>query len=217
MTDAKANFIVGSRGSGKSTLARQMAKTFKCAVAIDPAGDWAKSPGWIKADTLKEVRAMMAGRYKRGFRICYTPPVGRERDALSQISKWAMEFQRPFHEERSTRKFCLVVDEMAEAYSNADQQRSDQSHFRRVILQGRHYGIEVIGITQRPQDVATRYRSQAAVVYAFRVGEVAARKPIAELIGGREAGALVGLARGEYLEIEAGNVTKRRTRKPRSR
>ena len=215
MSSGGVVLITGSRGSGKSTKARELASSYKMAVAIDPARDWQWSRGWVRADTLKEVAALIRKHWRGGKRIAYTPPVGYEAEALHHLSGMVFQAQEAFFAGSSARKFLVVVDEAAEAYGNRHQERQDLTGFKRVLNQGRHHGIDVVAITQRPQDVATRMRTNADTFYAFRLGDAAAIKAVADKIGRAEAAKVAKLPAFSYVQISDGEVKNGKTRKPR--
>ena len=213
MKDAGITAIWGARGSGKSTKAREIAEQFDCCLALDPIGDWGKEPGWKPVPTLQAMADTITANWQSGFKLAYTPPTGKEAGALHHISELLMQFQAGYHSGQHTRKICLLTDEMAEAYSNAHAMREDLPGYKRAILQGRHYGLELVGISQRPQDVAARFRDNAAVTYAFALHDARARAVIGQTIG-KEADDLGRFERFDYLRIEAGVVAKGRTEKP---
>ncbi|WP_422020176.1 zonular occludens toxin domain-containing protein [Pyruvatibacter mobilis] len=215
MTSGGIQLVVGSRGSGKSTKARELAKPYKMAIAIDPARDWQRTRGWKRANDLKQVIALIRRHWKAGARISYTPPVGYEAEALNHVARIVTQAQAGFAEGRLKRKFLIAVDEAAECYGNRHQEATAMAEFKRVINQGRHDGIDVIAITQRPADVATRLRTNADIWWAFRLGDQTAIKAVAEKIGRKEAAQLATMPPFTYLQISNGNVQKGRTRKPR--
>ena len=55
----------------------------------------------------------------------------------SFVSNMLFHFQAQVYRGKPSQEVMLVVDEMAEAYSNADAQRANLSGFRRTILRKR--------------------------------------------------------------------------------
>jgi len=210
--DAKRNAIWGMTGSGKSTLARELAADFSHVIALDPAGDWGLEPGWKAVTTIAQAEHAIAAGMAGGFKVAWRPTFSTGQ-ALDALSRALMAVQEPYRLGHANRKICLMIDEMAEAYSNSDQQRADREGFRQLILQGRHYGVEIVGISQRPQDVGARFRDNAQVTYCFALPYQNARQPIAQMIG-KKADDLISLERGHYLRIEGAVVSHGETRQP---
>jgi hypothetical protein len=205
--------ILGARGSGKSTKAREVTgKSFR-RVTIDPSGDWQRR-GVKPVRDLPELSKLIAAKWRSGFDVVLTPPPGKEAIALHHVSDMLFHFQAQVYRGKPSQEVMLVVDEMAEAYSNADAQRANLSGFRRTILQGRHYGISVCGITQRPQDVATRYRDNCDKIFAFSLYADAGRDAVVAMMGRAHAASYDGLKKYEFLEKDGatGAVRKGKTR-----
>lgn len=104
---------------------------------------------------------------------------------------------------------CIAVDEMAECYSNAHAQMQQLAGFRRVILQGRHADISVVGVTQRPQDVAARFRDNCDRAYFFALHDARAREAVVAKIGREHAKQYAALPQKfAYLEWKEGRITQ---------
>jgi hypothetical protein len=103
---------------------------------------------------------------------------------------------------------------MAECYSNAHAMRRDLGGFKTLLLQGRHFDLPVIGATQFPQDVATRFRNSCGRAFTFALYDAAPRDAVLAKIGKQHMAALQSLAPFEYLEMRAGRVTRGKVRKP---
>jgi DNA helicase HerA-like ATPase len=205
--------VNGSTGSGKTTLARQLiADKFRC-VLIDPAGDdaWRRS-GFKPVRDLPQLSKAIAQHWRDGFRLVLVPPAHKGAEALDGVSLLLCQYQERLYR-READGVSLIVDEMAECYSNAHAARGDLTGFRRVILQGRHFGISVYGITQRPADVAAQFRDNCHRAFYFRLHDETSRLRIIARLGRAHESALRGLRPFEYLAEEGGAVTKGKTRK----
>ncbi len=217
MSDFPLILTIGARGSGKSTLARADTAKALRRLTIDPSGDW-KRAGVKSAPSLRKLSQEMARCWRGGFDLVYTPPVGREAEALHHVSEMLFHLQGQVLQARKprvTEGITLVIDEMAEAYSNADGMRGQHQAFRRVILQGRHYGLSVYGITQRPQDIAARFRDNCDTVNAFKLANDTGRASVLDMVGRAHQGLYLGLQRFEYLtlDVASGAVRKAKTRR----
>ncbi len=206
--------INGGTGSGKTTLARQIIADKFRAVLIDPAGDksWHRS-GFRPARDMPQLSKAIAAHWRDGFRLVLVPPAHLCAEALDCVSLLVLAYQGRLYRGRDADNVSLIVDEMAECYSNAHAMRSDLRGFRQVILQGRHFGISVYGITQRPADVAAQFRDNCDPAYYFQLFDDTSRVRIIGKLGREYREALRGLQKFEYLKVSAGQVTKGRTQK----
>jgi len=206
--------INGSTGSGKSTLARELVAGKFRAVLVDPANDaaWRKD-GFKRVRDLPELSKAIAAGWRGGFRLVLVPPAHLCAEALDGVSLLLCAYQEKLYHGKDADGASLIVDEMAECYSNSHVTRSDLRGFRRVILQGRHFGISVYGITQRPADVAAQFRDNCDRAFYFRLHDATSRDRVVARLGKEHEKAYRTLADFEYLAEARGVVSKGRTRK----
>lgn len=178
--------IWGMRGSGKSTLGRDLIRRARFdrlkprpqIVRIDPVG----AGGCTTPRQLEQ--ALIAGRPEVDFTS------SREDFAHEVISicgarsrKWA-----PIY---------LVMDEAAVYLRRLDPMIS------KAFLQGRHYGMGVMMISQRPVHVHPDYRSQATARFWLRLDEEADRAVAAKAMGRPVAARLQSLPVGQFFQHPA--------------
>lgn len=153
--------VWGRSGSGKSSYVKQLIKGRKRLIIFDPLDEYGpelriRSIAHRKASDLDEVRKGMASDW-RSFRIAYVPPSGKEPGALSALCKLLMAAQQPFKDGKGGQQLTLVVEEMNLSFPNAGGMEKCPG-FSEICSRGRHYGIEVIGVSQRIAEVNTRFR-----------------------------------------------------------
>ncbi|MGD1934209.1 MAG: hypothetical protein ACFB0Z_06835 [Candidatus Phaeomarinobacter sp.] len=214
--DGTHTAIWGSTNTGKSTLARHVLTPMPAAVVVDPVGDWKRAKGWRQATSLKQVASIMKASWSKGFHIAYEPPSGSEALALHHLSNMLWGAQADYFASKNGvgHKIGLGVDEMSECYSQAHSQTAALPGFKRLVLKGRHAGIEIVGISQFPQDVATRFRSNAATTHCFALYEPAGVAAMKQKVG-RDADRIGQLKRFHYLTFSEGKVTENVTKKSR--
>ena len=206
--DAEIAAVFGSRGSGKSTMARHIVKSHKRVLVLDPTNDWQSEGPYKPVDNIADLARMLRAAWKRKtFRIVYNVPHGRYPEALHHVSNLLCQYQQAYFDHADDRKLTLVVEEMAEAYSNAAANRRDLPGFSKVVLQGRHYGLEVVGVSQRPHDIAARFRDNAATVYVFALVDHNSRDAIARMTGPEYREQIRTLANYRFLKIRGGDVS----------
>jgi DNA helicase HerA-like ATPase len=202
--------IWGASGSGKSSLAKRMLKGRGRVVVFDPLDEYA-------AQGMKAVRRgqdMVAGIAAnwRGFRLAYVPRAGREAAHLSQMSFTLMKVQAAYKASggRKGAPLVLVVEEMNlpfPVHGGAEKCPG----FAEICSRGRHYGIEVIGLSQRIAEVATRFRGNCTETYVLRQQGPRDVAAAADALG-IDKGRVQGLRNLDWLhnkagEIRAGKVT----------
>jgi DNA helicase HerA-like ATPase len=204
---AQLTAIFGARGSGKSTLARRLIGSAERVIFFDPIGDHARELGIPQARGLDRLAERMRGR--ASFRLAFHPPPGREIEALDHLSRLVLDrVQKPYFEGRSAREILLVVEEINLAYCAPLD--PDWPSFTRVCLQGRHYGVNVIGITQRPKLVHPNFRDNAAETYILRLEGADDRQAVISRIGREHAETINRLGDHEWIRVHKGQVEQGR-------
>ena len=163
--DAKITAVYGRRGSGKSTLVQSLLKGRKRVVVFDPMAEFASQRGFVRVSCFRDLVAALRKGWGRGFKIAFVPDDDFKK-VLHGISHVLWGAQAPYDAGRDDRKVTLVVEEMNLCYPPKDLP-AGQEGFVRAILQGRHRGIEIIGVTQRPALVHPNFRSNAHDTYVF--------------------------------------------------
>lgn len=165
--DAELTLIVGKRGSGKSTITKALIKGRQKIVVFDPRDEYTRG---AKCRTLAQVKKVMKAGWGRGFELSYVPPGGREPAALHDLVCFLWSAQAPYQKGIDPRKLTLVIEEMNQGYPvyalPADMRGMDTA-----VNQGRHVGLELVGVTQRPALVSMNFRSQVSSTYLFALEE----------------------------------------------
>lgn len=167
-SDAGRIGVWGRSGSGKSSYAKARMKSARRVVVFDPMGEYG-AEGFRVVDHrrhgLDTVRIKIMEDW-RGFRIAYRPPGGREVEALSALSRLLMATQAPYQSTGRGDRLTLVVEEMNLSFPVSGVPKK-WAGFAEICSRGRHYGIEVIGISQRIAEVATRFRGNCTETVVF--------------------------------------------------
>lgn len=154
--------VWGASGSGKSSYVKAAMAQRRRVVIFDPQAEY---PG-KRLTNLETVRREMRGNWT-GFRISYTSPPGKEAQALSALCRLLLAAQRPFKETGRGSPMVLVVEEMNLSFPVAGGAARSPG-FAEVCSRGRHYGIEVWGVSQRIAEVDTRFRGNCTDTIVFR-------------------------------------------------
>lgn len=204
--------VWGASGSGKSSYVKKLVRTRKRLIIFDPLAEYAGSLPNIRnighngPDALDKVRLSMAQNWP-GFRIAYVPPAGREAVALSALSRLLMAAQKPFKDgQRGALPITLVVEEMNLSFPVSGGVQKSPG-FAEICSRGRHYGIEIIGLSQRIAEVATRFRNNCDETVVLRQKGPRDIDAATQEIGGDRA-AVTALQNLQYLHERAGVIKK---------
>ncbi|PRZ47999.1 zonular occludens toxin domain-containing protein [Tritonibacter scottomollicae] len=203
--------VWGRSGSGKSSYVKRMLKGRSRLVVFDPLAEYGEAlriptVEHRASNSLDEVRQAMVANWQ-GFRVAYVPPAGREAAALSALCKLLMAAQKPFKDgKRGAKMMTLVVEEMNLSFPVAGGAQKCPG-FADVCSRGRHFGIEIIGVSQRIAEVATRFRNNCTeTVVLAQKGPRDIDAAAQEL--GADRAAVTGLANLDYIHERHG-VLKR--------
>jgi len=138
-------------------------------VVFDPLGEY-RAEGFREirhdhAKALDEVRIAMARDWSN-FRIAYVPPAGKEAEALSILSAVLKRVQEPYRECGAGAPLILAVEEMNLSFPVAGGAERSPG-FADLCSRGRHYGITLVGVSQRIAEVSTRFRGNASQTVVF--------------------------------------------------
>ena len=186
--DAEIFAIYGRRGSGKSTLAKGLIASRPKVVIFDPRAEYA-ARGCPAFDRLADVGKHISKNFWKGFRCAYVPPAGREIEALHHLVSKLWLAQWPYECGDDDRKLTLLIEEMDLSFP-VSRLSADLNGMQRAVNQGRHVGLELIGVTQRPAQISTTFRANTAATYVFPLAADRDRKEVLSLIGRRHADTL---------------------------
>lgn len=168
MTDARCIGVFGMRGTGKTTLIQELIAPAPAAIALDPLGQYHREHRWPMARSIAELHRMLTPVWSRGFKIAFTPE-GDEIEELHKLSVYLWIAQIGFERRQHHRMLTLVVEEMDLSYPSRPLP-SELGGFKKLILQGRHRGVEIVGVSQAPSLVGATFRRNVAETYVFRLG-----------------------------------------------
>lgn len=190
------------RGSGKTTRARHLVASSPRVVAFDPLAEWATFPGFTSCERLRELVTVLKRSWRR-FRVAYVPAPGQIAAQLHGVATVLWQAQAPFPR---CPPLTLVVDELDQGFP-VRQLPAELDGMATVVLRGRHRGLEVVGISQRPALVSLSFRGNCAAQYIHALAAQQDRQAVLALIGRQHAGQLAELRPHEYLEAHGGTVT----------
>lgn len=205
--DGRRLAIFGKSGSGKSYIAEKMVEKAGRVFVFDPKGSWMKYQGFEIIEDFSKVLQFLKDMGDAAFRAVYLPESGLEMKRLSTLSYLLMDAQNDYFHEKSNEKLTFVVDELADSFPLSVGM--DRRGFASACQKGREFGLNVIGITQRPATVSTIFRGNLDEIISFDFSFPADRKAIAEAMEDYSViDAVQGLQKYSYLHWRGGEGFK---------
>jgi len=196
--------VWGRSGSGKSSYIKKRIAGQRRVIVFDPLEEYAAEGFIAIRGGLDAVRVAMRDNW-RGFRLAYVPPSGREARALSGLSRLLMSAQQPAKDNGGGAGLTLVLEEMNLSFP-VHGGEAKAPGFAEICSRGRHYGIEVIGASQRIAEVSTRFRGNGTETVVFaQKGPRDLAAAAAEL--GCDPAKVKALVNLSYIHEKAGAIT----------
>lgn len=209
-SDAGRIGVWGASGSGKSSLVKKMLRKSRRVVVFDPMDEY--SAQRMRRVTKGQELVQRIAADWGGFRLAYVPRAGREAAHLSQLCQTLMKVQQPFRDGggKGGSKLMLVVEEMNLSFPVHGGAEKCPG-FAEICSRGRHYGIEVYGLSQRIAEVATRFRGNCTESYVLRQQGPRDVAAAAEVLG-CDRSRVQALRNLDYLHMKSGDMTPGRVR-----
>jgi len=198
--------VWGASGSGKSSYVKKAIKGRKRMVVFDPLGEYSALCN-VTCQTVEQVRLAMRKNWA-GFSIAFLPRSGGEIRDLSRLCKFMMVAQMPYKESGRGQGMTLVVEEMNLSFPVAGVPSRDMG-FAEICSRGRHYGIEVYGLSQRIAEVGTRFRGNCTESVVLRQKEPRDVIAAASVLGCHKS-EVMGLKNLDYIHEQNGTRKKGR-------
>ncbi|MCE8508341.1 ATP-binding protein [Ruegeria pomeroyi] len=156
--------VWGASGSGKSSYVKQQVAQVRRLIVFDPLGEYEAT----QVQTVEQVRAAMRASFG-AFRLALHCRTGSEGAELSKLCRLLMAAQQPYKDSGGRRGagLTLVVEEMNLSFPVSGGAARCPG-FAEVCSRGRHYGIQVYGVSQRIAEVDTRFRGNCTETVVFR-------------------------------------------------
>jgi ABC-type dipeptide/oligopeptide/nickel transport system ATPase component len=201
--------VYGRSGSGKSTYVKNLIKKLKRVVVFDVMAEYSQLQGYETAYDINQVKAIMI-RKPKTFKIAYQSRAGSEQQDLHLLSCLLALAQTPYLKGIHNTELTLVAEELSTAYPN--QIKQNLNGFQNLCQRGRHYGINIIGITQRPATVSKNFFGNTNKTIIFPLAWQDDIKGILNLIGKKYQQDLLNLQPHNYLVFENFTITRGKNR-----
>lgn len=215
MKDAKCIALYGRRGSGKTTKARALMRGYSRVIVFDAVGEFAREAGFTSALERRDLWAAVKTRWRKGWKIAYQPGgSGDFAGELHRLSDQLWRVMAGYESGAYPHKVLLVVEEANLAFPS-ERLPADKRGFLRLVLQGRHRGIEIMAITQRPALIHPDFRGNVSETFCFALEDENDKRVIERKIGRDGGQVLRSLPNHSYLQIAGGDYKKGKNPPPK--
>jgi hypothetical protein len=203
--DLEVISIFGARGSGKSTRAKEMLNDprRKRVIVYDIKAEYP----FKKIRGAQEFAKFMRVNWRKDFKISYVPEAKEKPQHIIELSELCYALvhqQEDDYRDKIARDLTLLVEEMSISAPN-QKYPVGQGGFEYAVNVGREWGIEIIGVSQRPAQVNPDYRGNASEVYYFALSD-GLDEAVAKQKIGEHAAKLKSMQPHNYIKFYRGNI-----------
>lgn len=195
--DSRRIGIFGASGSGKTTKALDLIKQCNRLVVFDVLDDFVGT--FRRFTSLDKLKVFLIENYAKGFRVCYVPPYGSECRALSELSEFIKNIQFGYKIGQHHAKITLFVDELDRSFPLGYTRAKPANWFGYLCNRGRHYGINIVGVSQRVSLVDMPFRANLSDLYVFRLADFNDVKAACAMLGSQYRGRVLALPNYSYI------------------
>lgn len=200
--------IFGASGSGKTTKARKITTGLNRVIFFDPLGEWGRESGVKTFYDSEKLKKELIKNFSAGFRYSFVPTFGDEEEQLQQICSFLTYMQNGYGITHGA-QMTLVVDELDTSFPVGSMQKNRKNSFGFLCCRGRHFGINIIGISQRMHIVDNIFRANCSSIYFFRHSEPADIDIGAKMLGVEWRDAFKKLNNFEYIFKSGEKIVKK--------
>jgi DNA helicase HerA-like ATPase len=207
--------VYGRSGSGKSFYVKHLLKLRRRLVIFDPLDEYTtgRHPmrGVERFTSVEKIRKRLLSD-PVAFRVAYVPKAGKESARLSSLAGAVAAVQAAYLADADDRTATLLVEELNLSFPlHGGAERSPR--FADLCSRGRHSGVELVGVSQAPQEVSMRFRLNCTSQVSFPLGAQKHWRAMAEAMsasGGSVSADQIGaLAVHEFWRVDSGGKVMR--------
>lgn len=190
-------------GSGKTYFVKKhLLRGQNRLVIFDPEEEFCNEPGFELIDDMDKLKAVLRQKWDSDFRIAFVPENQFEERDLSAVSHLIEQIQEPYKKGDRSKKIMLIIDELSLSFKNPFKEK--YSGFARICSRGRKRGIDVIGISQRPANVSTDFRSSCDSIISFRLYQPTDLDAMRKVMGPQAESAIQQLPEYSHVIFKSG-------------
>lgn len=188
--------VFGASGSGKSTLALALVKSSNRVIFFDPLDDL---PAKNRFTDLNRLEKFLVKNYQTGFRVAFVPDLGQAAKQLDELSKFLIKMQNGFKFSDWAQLVTLFVDELNLSFPLNLSKTQSNNKFYFLCCRGRHYGINIVGISQRMSQVDLPFRANLSDLFILRLADFNDIKNATNMLGAQWREPVQNLKNHEYI------------------
>ncbi|MGH1403274.1 MAG: hypothetical protein ACRBDL_03435 [Alphaproteobacteria bacterium] len=201
-TDQEVIAIFGRRGSGKTTKSIELLEAAhrKRIIVYDIKAEYPFKKLYGRA----EFARFMKTNWFKDFAVSYVPNAKEKPEHIRELSNLCYGIAQEQHQnftEHKARNLTLLVEEMSICAPN-QRYKEGMGGFEYAVNLSRSWGVEIIGVSQRPAQVNTDYRGNASQTYFYALADdldiTAAKQKL-----GKNSELLKELPRHAYFLVDA--------------
>ena len=174
---------------------------------VDPLGDFTNTAGAIiVSGDLEAAKKAIIKHYTTGFKIVFIPIFGSVEKQLSDLCYFLVNMQSGFLAGLHNAQITLLVDELDEGFPSGVMMRNPKNGFGYLCKRGRHYGINLVGISQRTAQVDVCFRGNLSAVYLFRHADPIDTQKAVDMIGRQYKERFLRLNNFQYIYKSGQNI-----------
>lgn len=188
--------VFGASGSGKTTLALAVVKTSNRVIFFDPLDDL---PAKHRFTDINRLKQFLVKNYATGFRVAFVPDLGRAAAQLNEISQFLITMQNGFKFSDYAQLVTLFIDELDLSFPLNLSKRQPANKFYFLCCRGRHYGINIVGISQRMSQVDLPFRANLSDLFILRLADFNDINNAVNMLGAQWRDPVQNLKNYEYI------------------
>jgi len=160
--DLEVIFVTGGRGTGKTTRVKKLLsdKNRKRIIVYDLKDEYP----YKKLKGIREFAKFMKSNWRKSFKVAYVPTAkekGEHIQELSDLCYILAKAQKADCKTNNAKNLTIVAEEMSLSAPN-QKYPSGQGGFEYAVNIAREWGIEIIGVSQRPAQANPDFRGNAS-------------------------------------------------------
>ena len=193
--DARRVGIFGASGSGKTTKAKEITKNVKRLISFDALDNLSGRA----FTSLQELQRYIVANYAKGFRVRFVPRLSQAVQDLSTLSNWLVKIQEPYKSGKMSAQITLFVDELDTSFPLNISRTQTNNGFYFICCRGRHYGINIVGVSQRMSLVDLPFRANLSDLFIFRLSDYNDLSTATQMLGKPYKSTLSALPNYKYI------------------
>ena len=209
--------LFGASGSGKTHEALKLIKSSKRVIAFDPVKEFG---GFIvdldRATWKHRILTHVKKNWSKGYRISLQGGLQNPSQFGHDLWELLKRIQDPYLNGKAKAKIVLVIEEADRLVPVKDLPASRQGLQKEAPMRGRHFGVDMIVLTQRPQMISKDVQGNALIQKFFALADIPAQTVAAQILGGTRGNekttkewmrAISNLTKGQHFEVKDRKVT----------